>query len=67
MGGEFSFPMGVNFGFPLTFSSLSEVREATHWWMIDYNETRPHDALGDLTPAEFMAKGAENSTLQLSP
>jgi len=49
------------------FNSLSEVREATHWWMIDYNETRPHDALGDLTPAEFMAKGAENSTLPLSP
>jgi len=49
------------------FDSLSEVREATHWWMIDYNEIRPHESLGDLTPAEFMAKGAENSTLQLSP
>ena len=49
------------------FDSLSEVREATHWWMIDYNETRPHDALGDMTPAAFMAKGAGNSTLELSP
>lgn len=49
------------------FDSLSEVKEATHWWMIDYNETRPHDALGDLTPAAFMAKGARNSTFELSP
>ena len=49
------------------FNKLSEVREVTHWWMIDYNETRPHDSLGDLTPAEFMAKGAGSSILQLSP
>ncbi len=48
------------------FNNLSEVREATHWWMLDYNEARPHDSLGDLTPAEFMAKGAGNSTFQLS-
>jgi putative transposase len=49
------------------FASLSEVREVTHWWMIDYNEIRPHDSLGDVTPAAYMAKGAGNSTFELSP
>lgn len=48
------------------FENLTEVREITYWWMIDYNEQRPHDALGDLTPAEFMEQNAGNSTLKLS-
>ena len=48
------------------FRNLSEVREATYWWMIDYNEQRPHDSLGDLTPAEYLSKNAGNSTFKLS-
>mgnify|MGYP001559458192 CR=1 FL=1 len=48
------------------FRNLTEVRETTYWWMIDYNEQRPHDSLGDLTPAEYMKKHAGNSILQLS-
>ena len=38
------------------FASLDAVREATYWWMIEYNEERPHDALGNLTPLEARAK-----------
>ena len=48
------------------FSSLTEVRETTHWWMIDYNENRPHDSLENMTPAECMENYTRNSTLQLS-
>lgn len=49
------------------FKTLEDVREATWWWMIEYNEERPHDALGDCTPAELRAKIAGNSILELSP
>ena len=48
------------------FRNLSEVREATYRWMVEYNEQRPHDSLGDLTPAEYMLANAGNSNLQLS-
>ena len=48
------------------FLSLADVREATHWWMIEYNEDHPHDALGDLTPMEARQQAAENSSLELS-
>jgi transposase InsO family protein len=32
------------------FHSLQEVRDQTEQWLKEYNEERPHDALGDLTP-----------------
>jgi len=48
------------------FASLEDVREATYWWMIEYNEQRPHDSLGDLTPMEAREKAVRNSTLELS-
>jgi len=48
------------------FESLSEVREKTYWWRIAYNEERPHDALGNMTPAAYMENYAKNSTYELS-
>jgi putative transposase len=48
------------------FRNLDEVREATYWWMIQYNEQRPHDSLDDLTPVEYLSKNAENYILQWS-
>lgn len=47
------------------FRSLSEVRKLTENWIREYNEERPHDALGDLTPWEYLAKHQppENSNL----
>jgi putative transposase len=48
------------------FRTLNEVREITHWWKIGYNEQRPHDSLGDLTPSEFLSNNAGNSIFQLS-
>ena len=36
------------------FQSLKEVREQTEKWLKEYNEERPHDALGDMTPREYL-------------
>jgi putative transposase len=48
------------------FESLDEVREAAWWWMVAYNEERPHDALGGLPPSIFRKRlGAETSTFEL--
>ena len=38
------------------FRTLNEVREITEKWIRQYNEERPHDALGDLTPWEYRVK-----------
>lgn len=48
------------------FNDIDQVRETTYWWMIEYNEQRPHDSLNDLTPSEYMMKQPEDSISQLS-
>lgn len=48
------------------FATLDDVREAVYWWMIEYNEERPHDSLGDRTPAECLSHQPRNSTFKLS-
>jgi putative transposase len=45
---------------------LDDVREAAWWWMLDYNEERPHDALGGMMPTERKAQAAEGSRNALS-
>ena len=47
------------------FSRLSEVREIVDNWIFEYNEHRPHESLGNLIPAEFALKHADNSSLAL--
>ena len=38
------------------FESVTEVQEITDDWLHDYNETRPHDALGRIPPARFLSR-----------
>jgi putative transposase len=35
------------------FTTLDEVREQTEKWLKEYNEERPHDALGIFRPENF--------------
>ena len=48
------------------FRNLEEVREITSRWLNEYNEQRPHDALGGLPPAVYANQVAGISTLKLS-
>jgi putative transposase len=47
------------------FLRLEDVREAAHWWIIKYNEQRPHDSLGDLTPCECRQRIVGSSTFEM--
>jgi len=48
------------------FRSLAEVKEITYWWILGYNEERPHDSLGSMTPLEVMQRYTGNSNFKLS-
>jgi putative transposase len=47
------------------FNSLNEVRDITERWLKEYNEQRPHESLGNLTPQEFALKHTEFSGFEL--
>ena len=47
------------------FSRLSEIRTIVDAWVQEYNEQRPHESLGNLTPEEFALKHTGGSSLAL--
>jgi putative transposase len=47
-----------------TFGSLLEAKMVIEQWRVEYNERRPHSALGYLTPAEF---AGERNILKVRP
>jgi len=49
------------------FARLDDVREAAYWWMLEYNEERPHESLGNLTPSEYRYQRTGGSTFELCP
>ena len=44
------------------FRKLSEVRDITDRWLYEYNAERPHESLGNLTPAEYAVVKTEPET-----
>ena len=50
----------------LAFTNIFEARRAAEVWRADYNEVRPHSALGLLTPREFADRLKNNPPSQLS-
>ena len=48
------------------FSSLADAQEKLEVWRQEYNESRPHKALDDLTPREFKAEWAKRKPEALS-
>ena len=49
------------------FENIDQVREQTHIWMEDYNNHRPHDALGNLPPKKYAQINSLSGTAQRIP
>lgn len=47
------------------FMSMSHACETVEEWRLDYNNTRPHSSLNDMTPREFADKEREKLQLTL--
>jgi transposase InsO family protein len=48
------------------FDTIEHAKEVIEHWRADYNESRPHMALGNIPPNEF-ARGAGDSTDHQDP
>jgi putative transposase len=48
-----------------TFFDLADVREKLERWRQDYNQVRPHGALADRSPEEFVRTWQEPSAVSL--
>jgi Integrase core domain len=48
-----------------TFIDLSDVREKLERWRLDYNQVRPHSALGDRSPEEFARDWKQSTAASL--
>jgi len=48
------------------FFSLADAREKLEKWRRDYNQSRPHSALGGLAPAEYLKCVRLNETKRIS-
>ena len=38
------------------FDNIRQVQEITEQWLYEYNENRPHEALGNILPTQFMSR-----------
>ncbi|TMS59386.1 transposase, partial [Imbroritus primus] len=38
------------------FATLQQVQAITDQWLVDYNEYRPHEALGGIPPTQYMPR-----------
>jgi len=47
------------------FETILEVRALTNKWIVHYNEKRPHESLGNVSPINFLLK--ENNSDELFP
>ncbi|MFN3299317.1 MAG: integrase core domain-containing protein, partial [Sediminibacterium sp.] len=45
------------------FDNLNQVREISDAWIVDYNNHRPHDALGGLPPRVYREKQNQSNGL----
>jgi putative transposase len=45
------------------FDTLAEAKQLIESWRMEYNESRPHRALGDRTPSEFASEFAASRVL----
>lgn len=51
------------------FESLEQVQQITETWLTEYNEQRPHDALGRVPPLTYLPRaiGSQESRFDLCP